>query len=313
MPCVNFCRLKQLMDMKNEYKETSPEMLAMRESVTYYMQLTDYIMQEPALLNRHDKLCRLIITIAEDYPDSIAENRGKVLRFPKVMAGPTFGGKQEPEFEVFVTMFSNNVNYETSTGVIGDDVFFLTLSLWYEICRLRDLLRIDGIKFHRYEKDVNAAILEARTRKAQEALLQEQQRREHEIELLPHFRVQRSDEELLAILKGLQEVEWRNRNSRRVGVFADEVTEEEWLAAMRGPRDDSELKRKKIAWEAKYVCKSFVAQYLDGNYELAERVFCLAGGKEIKKLCDTNISKNKEMCDEVTGKIAQIIRAAMRK
>lgn len=109
MPCVNFCRLKQLMDMKNEYKETSPEMLAMRESVTYYMQLTDYIMQEPALLNRHDKLCRLIITIAEDYPDSIAENRGKVLRFPKVMAGPTFGGKQEPEFEVFVTMFSNNV------------------------------------------------------------------------------------------------------------------------------------------------------------------------------------------------------------
>ena len=144
-------------------------------------------------------------------------------------------------------------------------------------------------------------------------LLQEQQRLENEIALLPHFRVQRSDDELLAILKGLKEVEWRNRNSRRVGVFAGEVTEEEWLAAMRGPRDDSELKREKIAWEAKYVCKSFVAQYLDGNYELAERVFCLAGGKELKKLCDTNISKNKEMCDEVTGKIAQIIRAAMRK
>ena len=90
-------------------------------------------------------------------------------------------------------------------------------------------------------------------------------------------------------------------------------TEEEWLAALRGPRDDSELKRKKIAWEAKYVCKSFVAQYLDGDYELAEHVFCLAGGKELKKLCDTNISKNKEMCDESTGKIAQIIRAAMRR
>ena len=299
--------------MKNEYKETSPEELAMQESVTYYMQLTDYIMEEKSILNRHDKLCRLIITIAEDYPDSIAENRGKVLKFPKVEADFLFDEKLDLEFEVFVTMFSHNVDYEASTGLKGDDVYFLTLSLWYEICKLRDLLRIDGIKFQRYEKELKGAILEARERKKQEALLQEQQRREHEIELLPHFRVQRSDEELLAILKGLQEVEWRNRNSRRVGVFAGEVTEEEWLAAMRGPRDDSELKRKKIAWEAKYVCKSFVAQYLDGNYELAERVFCLAGGKEIKKLCDTNISKNKEMCDEVTGKIAQIIRAAMRK
>jgi len=310
---VIFCRLKQLMDMKNEYKEFSPEELAMQESVTYYMQLTDYIMEEKSILNRHDKLCRLIITIAEDYPDSIAENRGKVLKFPKVEADFLFDEKLDLEFEVFVTIFSHNVDYEECTGLKGNDVYFLTLSLWYEICKLRDLLRIDGIKFQRYEKEVKGAILEARERKKQEALLQEQQRQESEIALLPHFRVQRSDEELLAILKGLQEVEWRNRNSRRVGVFSDEVTEEEWLAAMRGPRDDCELKRKKIAWEAKYVCKSFVAQYLDGNYELAERVFCLAGGKEIKKLCDTNISKNKEMCDEVTGKIAQIIRAAMRK
>lgn len=299
--------------MKNEYKEFTPEEMAMQESVTYYMQLTDYIMAEPSILNRHDKLCRLIITIAEDYPDSIAENPGKVMRFPKVSADVLFDEKLDLEFEVFVTMFSHNVDYEASTGVRGDDVYFLTLSLWYEICRLRDLLRIDGVKFHRYEKEVRAAVAEVRARKAQEALLMEQQRRESGIELLPHFRVQRSDEELLTILKGLKEVEWRNRNSRRVGVFAGEVTEEEWLAAMKGPRDDSELKRKKIAWEAKYVCKSFVIQYLDGDYELAERVFCLAEGKELKRLCDTNISKNKEMCDEVTGKIAQIIRAAMRK
>lgn len=307
------CKFLSSKNMKNEYKEFTPEEMAMQESVTYYMQLTDYIMAEPSILNRHDKLCRLIITIAEDYPDSIAENPGKVMRFPKVSADVLFDEKLDLEFEVFVTMFSHNVDYEASTGVRGDDVYFLTLSLWYEICRLRDLLRIDGVKFHRYEKEVRAAVAEVRARKAQEALLMEQQRRESGIELLPHFRVQRSDEELLTILKGLKEVEWRNRNSRRVGVFAGEVTEEEWLAAMKGPRDDSELKRKKIAWEAKYVCKSFVIQYLDGDYELAERVFCLAEGKELKRLCDTNISKNKEMCDEVTGKIAQIIRAAMRK
>ena len=215
MPCVNFCRLKQLMDMKNEYKETSPEMLAMRESVTYYMQLTDYIMQEPALLNRHDKLCRLIITIAEDYPDSIAENRGKVLRFPKVMAGPTFGGKQEPEFEVFVTMFSNNVNYETSTGVIGDDVFFLTLSLWYEICRLRDLLRIDGIKFHRFEKELKAAIEQARTRKQQEEKLMGVPEVPHE--LPPHFDLEpRAGLSLPEVLLGLKKAGWVDNAVREV-------------------------------------------------------------------------------------------------
>lgn len=303
--------------MKNDYKDYTPEELRMHKSVTYYMQLVDYVMEENNMLERHDELCRLLVTIAGDYPESMAENRGKVLKFPQVRAleeeKPYSGEEVDMEFEVFVSMFSFEVDYEASTGLKGDDVFFLTLSLWFEVCRLRDKLKLKGVKFHRYEKEVNAAIVEARERKEQEALLQEQQRQESEIALLPHFRVQRSDEELLALLKGLKELEWRNRNSRRVGVFAGEVTEEEWLAAMRGPRDDSELKRKKIAWEAKYVCKSFVAQYLDGNYALAERVFCLAGGKELKKLCDTNISKNKEMCDEVTGKIAQIIRAAMRK
>lgn len=125
--------------MKNEYPSPAPDQLAMQDSVTYYMQLTDYIMKEPSLLNRHDKLCRLIITIAEDYPDSIAENRGKVLRFPKVTHNTLFAEKKELEFETIVTMFSYRADYEACTGVKGDDIFFLTLSLWYEICRLRDL------------------------------------------------------------------------------------------------------------------------------------------------------------------------------
>ena len=288
----------------------------MHKSVTYYMQLVDYVLEEGDMLERHDELCRLLATIAGDYPESVAENMGKVLKFPQVRVPgeevPYSGEEVDMEFEVFVTMFSFGVDYEASTGQKGDDVYFLTLSLWYEVCRLRDKLKLKGVKFHRYEKEVNAAIVEARERKEQEALMQEQQRQVSEIALLPHFKVQRSDEELLAILKGLKEVVWRNRNSKRVGVFADEVTEEEWLAAMRGPRDDSELKRRKIAWEAKYVCKSFVAQYLGSDYTTAERVFCLSGGKEIKDLKFTNISKNSDVCDEQTGKIAEVIRKAIR-
>ena len=218
------------MNMKNEYKEFSPEEMAMQESVTYYMQLTDYIMEEKSLLNRHDKLCRLIITIAEDYPDSIAENRGKVLRFPKVIADPLFDEKLELEFEVFVTMFSHNVDYEASTGLMGDDVFFLTLSLWYEICKLRDLLRIDGIKFQRFEKEVKAAVELARVRKAQEEKLKEV----HEAprELPPHFDLEpRPGVSLPAVLQGLKKEGWVDNGVREV----------DWIYRLTGRLTTEEL------------------------------------------------------------------------
>lgn len=201
--------------MKNEYKDYTPEELAMQDSVTYYMQLTDYIIKEPSLLNRHDKLCRLIVTIAEDYPDSIAENRGKVLRFPKVTADPTLDEKVELEFEVFVTMFSHNVDYEACSGLKGDDVFFLTLSLWYEICRLRDLLRIDGIKFQRFDKELKASIELARARKAQEEKLlwlPEMPR-----ELPPHFDLEpRPGMSLADVLQGLKKEGWVDSAVREV-------------------------------------------------------------------------------------------------
>ena len=218
------------MNMKNDYKEFSPEEMAMQESVTYYMQLTDYIMEEKSLLNRHDKLCRLIITIAEDYPDSIAENRGKVLRFPKVIADPLFDEKLELEFEVFVTMFSHNVDYEASTGLMGDDVFFLTLSLWYEICKLRDLLRIDGIKFQRFEKEVKAAVELARVRKAQEEKLKEV----HEVprELPPHFDLEpRPGVSLPAVLQGLKKEGWVDNGVREV----------DWIYRLTGRLTTEEL------------------------------------------------------------------------
>ncbi len=216
--------------MKNEYKEFSPEELAMQESVTYYMQLTDYIMEEKSLLNRHDKLCRLIITIAEDYPNSIAENRGKVLRFPKVIADPLFDEKLELEFEVFVTMFSHNVDYEASTGLMGDDVFFLTLSLWYEICKLRDLLRIDGIKFQRFEKEVKAAVELAHVRKAQEEKLKEV----HEAprELPPHFDLEpRAGLSLPEVLLGLKKAGWVDNGVREV----------DWIYRLTGRLTTEEL------------------------------------------------------------------------
>ena len=128
----------------------------------------------------------------------------------------------------------------------------------------------------------------------------------------PHFRVRRDDREVLAVLHGLKNLEWEYRKVRQVGVFEDEVGDEEWLAALKGPAYSQQAPTRRIAWRAKYMCKSFVEQYLGSDYTTAERVFCLSGGKEIKDLKFTNISKNSDVCDEQTGKIAEVIRKAIR-
>lgn len=128
----------------------------------------------------------------------------------------------------------------------------------------------------------------------------------------PHFHVVRDDREVLAVLQGLTHLEWDYRKVRQVGVFEDQVSDEEWLALLKGPTYSRQAPTRRIAWKAKYLCKSFVAQYLGSDYSTAEQVFCLAGGKEIKDLKFTNISKNKDVCDEQTGKIAVVIRKAIR-
>ncbi len=127
----------------------------------------------------------------------------------------------------------------------------------------------------------------------------------------PHFNLRRPDRELLAVLHGLKHLQWTLRKVRQEGVFDGDVGEEEWLYALKGPGYGSPTARQ-IPWRAKYLCKSFVAQYLSADYSTAEQVFCLAGGKPITALINTNISKNKELCDEQTGKIAAIIRTAIK-
>ena len=129
---------------------------------------------------------------------------------------------------------------------------------------------------------------------------------------LPHFQLRRDDREVLAVLHGLKHLEWSLRKVKQEGVFVGEVSEEEWLAALKGPEYARVPLTRRIPWKAKYLVKSFVIQYLGSECELAEKVFCLAGGKEITGLRNTNISKNKEMCDEQTGKIAIVIRKAIR-
>ena len=128
----------------------------------------------------------------------------------------------------------------------------------------------------------------------------------------PHFHMQRDDREVLAVLHGLKHLEWEYRKVRQVGVFDGEVSDKEWLAVLKGPAYSQQAPTRKIAWRAKYMCKSFVAQYLGSDYTTAEKVFCLSGGKEIKDLKFTNISKNSDICDEQTGKIAALIRKAIR-
>ena len=216
------------MDMKNEYKDYTPEELAMQDHAEYYMQLYDYIMKEkPPLLELHDELCRLLVKIAGEYPESFAPNRDNVLAFPKVKVlnpeAPNYGKTATLKFEVFVTMYKGDVDYESSTGLKGDDVFFLSLALWYEVCRVRDKLKLKGITYHSYEKEVNIAKREALIRKQQEALLKE--RREEARDLPTHFTMPLPQGvSLPTLLAGLKSEGWVDERTR----------EEDWLFRLTG-------------------------------------------------------------------------------
>ena len=221
--------------MKNEYKEPTPEELKMQDHAEYYMQLYDYIMKEkPPLQELHDELCRLLVKIAGEYPESIAPNRDNVLAFPKVKVlnpeAPNCGKSVNLKFEVFVTMYKGDVDYEVSTGMKGDDVYFLTLALWYEVSRVRDKLKLKGITYHSYEKEVTIAKREAMIRKQQEALLKE--RREVPRELPPHFDLEpRPGVSLPAVLQGLKKEGWVDNGVREV----------DWIYRLTGRLTTEEL------------------------------------------------------------------------
>ena len=216
--------------MRNDYNGTkvfTEEELRTHKSVTYYMQLADYAIKENNMLERHDELCRLLVKIAGEYPESIALNRDNVLKFPQVRVpdkeGPFGGEEMDMKFEVFVTMRNNGVDYEASTGLKGDEVFFISLTLWYEVCRLRDKLKLKGITYHNFEKEVNIAKREALVRKQQEALLKE--RWEEARDLPAHFTMPvPQGVSLPTLLAGLKSEGWLDERTR----------EEDWLYRLTG-------------------------------------------------------------------------------
>jgi len=210
--------------MKNENKEFTPEELEMHEHVVHYMYLTDKVMEQPAeMLERHDDLCRLVLTIAEEHPDSIAPNPGKVLAFPKVITDPAFELTGEFDFEAFVLLFSHNIDYKERLGMKGDDVFFMTLALWYEVAKLREMLKIKGVKFNRFEKELKTTQEQARERKRQEALLKES--REGARDLPVHFAMAVPQKtSFRRVLEGLKSEGWLDEHTR----------EEDWVYRLTG-------------------------------------------------------------------------------
>lgn len=304
--------------MKDNIKEERDAIeKELRESVWHYMELAGFALGQPTLLAQHDALCRLLVFIAEEHPCELAKNPGDVRLFPKVkILDPKdlcYGDEVELEYGVFEGMFDSEDDYKECTGIDGGHIYFLSLALWYEVCMRRDKMRVSGTKFKKFQKEINEAVEQALER---EQKMLEARNTANPGRLasgqLAHFSVEKSDAEVLAIAKGFREVEWKCNRVKTIGFFEGEVTDEEWLSALKGPTDTREGARRKIPLKTKYICRSFVAQYLDGNYTLAEKVFCLKDGKEIKNLNNTNISKNKDVCDPIEGKIAKIIREAMR-
>lgn len=127
----------------------------------------------------------------------------------------------------------------------------------------------------------------------------------------PHFNLNVPDFILLAILSFLKEVEWTYRRARVIGIVPDDVTEGEWLSALKGATENRPAATRKIPFKSMEALKTFVELFLDNNYDLAEKVFCWVDNKgiihEIKNLYSINNKKNDDVCDAKTGLIAQII------
>ncbi|MBO4751123.1 MAG: hypothetical protein J5526_00025 [Bacteroidales bacterium] len=292
---------------KSEQEETR----RLAGSVVYYMNLADYALGQDGIVEQYNALCRLLAMIAQENPQDMSEDRGDARRYPRVriVDGMTYEDGAELDFAMFESIYFSDENFEECTEEKGGDVYFLTLALWYEVCMLRDKMRVCGIRFRSFEKDIATALRKGHD----ERMKGSREKSFYTMTHLPHFEVESDESELLAILKGMKEVEWEYNKSKCIGFFDGEVSEEEWLSALKGVTDGRPEVRRKIPWRAKYVCKSFVSQYLGGNYELAEKVFCLSGGKDIKGLSSTNIYRKGEICDLKEGKIARIIREAKQK
>ena len=139
---------------------------------------------------------------------------------------------------------------------------------------------------------------------------------DQEIQALPHFNLNISETMLLSILEGLKNIKWKNNRVSETGLIANDVTSDEWLYIFQGHTEGRQDATRKITWKAKYACASFVKQFLNSDYETAENVFNLKIKNDIvdiKELKTTKINRNPDICDESTGKIAKIIREAMRK
>lgn len=126
-----------------------------------------------------------------------------------------------------------------------------------------------------------------------------------DLPIIHHFNIKNSKDELLYMLKCLKNVEWKHNRLKEVGLVSNSITDDEWIYALKGGKI---LNKRKLPWKAKYACKAFVQQFLNSDYDIAEKVFCADNGTDFKDLKYCNSSKNKEVCNVKNGKIAQIIK-----
>lgn len=205
--------------MENYYNNIPTDEQEVRDHVSHFMYRTDMVMKQPVTIHdRHDDLCRLVITIADYYPDSIAPNPGRVLAFRKAVVDPVTGLKAHFDFETFVQLFKQNVNFEERLPFKGDLVFFLTLSLWYEVANLREMMAIKGVTFNRFDKELRTAREQARERQRQEELLR--MSLDGARNLPPHFSMSIPNKaELANALDGFKSMGWVDERTRKVDWF----------------------------------------------------------------------------------------------
>lgn len=213
-------------NVSNTRQELTTSENAIRRSVNHYIELAKCAFEKGTMLSQHNALCQLLIKIWHDYPDGIALKPANYHEFPQVHLvdynEQSRSRDKDLNYNLFLDMYQNNIDFCDCMEVKGNLIFYLTLSIWYEICDRREKMDLERIKYDCTVDAVTSSIKETPT-----ALMLLPSTGDVKAigEPLPHFSMEAVNEEALGVV-----LQWLSTH----GWISGDVTLGDWLYRLTG-------------------------------------------------------------------------------
>jgi len=259
-------------------QEQTPSEKSIRRSVNHYIDLAECAFKNDTLFSQHDALCQLLIKIMKYHPGGTAPKPISYQEFPQVHlvdpTDPSCSRDEDLNYKLFLYMYHNNINFCDCMEVEGDLIYYFTLSIWYEVCSLRERMDLYRIKYNCYEYELTSSIKETSTALM---LLPSTKDDIATVEPLPHFSMEAVDEEALG-----EVLQWLLKN----GWICNNVTLDDWLYRLTGKMPpDGAPSPDPIKFSGKsqcaYVVKGLIfrgVRVSGDNWNKAKVIFSLKNG-----------------------------------